>query len=92
MSVTACPGYTDVKPARLRWLAPGRVVSRTQRSKRTTSDKVHNNEAPTKSVQKLSHRISDMSVPHFELRTESCALPEAVEYCKRTPQIWNMLT
>ncbi|KLU90980.1 hypothetical protein MAPG_09505 [Magnaporthiopsis poae ATCC 64411] len=34
---TACPGYGDVKPTRLRWLAPGRVKSRAERRPNKTA-------------------------------------------------------
>ncbi|KAL4913045.1 fungal-specific transcription factor domain-containing protein [Aspergillus aurantiobrunneus] len=36
---TLCPGYGEKKPLRLNWLAPGRVKSRTRKSKEAIYDK-----------------------------------------------------
>ncbi|KAK2732047.1 hypothetical protein CKAH01_01993 [Colletotrichum kahawae] len=76
-----CPGYGDVKPMRLEWLAPGRVVSRGSRRKsKRQSDgenrcQVNNFASRSEEVPaKISY------VPWFEMKTDVCALPQAAEY------------
>ncbi|KAI0456998.1 putative C6 finger domain protein [Xylaria acuta] len=78
-----CPGYNHVEPSRLKWLAPGRVVSRTRRLKRPSSDTAGpaHGEAPPKLVKGLSCNVGGVAIPLFESGTEGYALIEAVEYC-----------
>lgn len=75
-SGSQCPGYGDVKPARLRWLPPGKVISRQQKRDGTADPETdkHLTETATKNV-------AEVISPNFETNTEITALLEAVEYC-----------
>lgn len=74
-----CPGYGDVKPTRLRWVAPGKVVSRGRR---------RNAASPSENRSKEQRRIAQPAswksafTLRFELDTDICALPQAVKYCE----------
>ncbi|KAJ4221446.1 hypothetical protein NW759_006693 [Fusarium solani] len=80
-----CPGYSHVKPQRLKWLAPGRVTSRSRKRKgsRSPSALVENdpgnktNDAMTKPEMIIAFNTT---IPRYELRTDVCSLPEAAEY------------
>lgn len=87
ISGVQCPGYNEVKPARLKWLAPGRVVSRNRRRKVAPSNEVKKNygkvtaRAGTDLVSNT--RNGFVAIPRFEMKMHSCVLPEAAEYCMR---------
>ncbi|KAI0402884.1 fungal-specific transcription factor domain-containing protein [Xylaria palmicola] len=83
MAGIKCPGYNGIEPSRLKWLAPGRVVSRTPRMNRPSSDTATNREAPLKSRKELTYMIGGVAVPIFESREGGYgyALIQAVEYC-----------
>ncbi|KAK0643770.1 C6 zinc finger domain-containing protein [Cercophora newfieldiana] len=72
-SGTECPGY-DQKPLRLRWLAPGRVTSQNRRRKQAVR--------ADKAAVEVEERdmSSDLVLSRFELRTNTCAIFQAVEY------------
>lgn len=72
-----CPGYSDTKPSRLKWLAPGRVTSRNRRPKETVSDGVRSDYTYSK-----TEGCYSAVIPHFRMRTEQCHLAQAAEYCK----------
>ncbi|KAF2471146.1 C6 zinc finger domain-containing protein [Lindgomyces ingoldianus] len=92
-SGTVCPGYSDAKPARLRWLAPGRVKSRNRRLKETPSNKIENShdEMTTRAMAELSRWTDDLVIPRFEINTETCDLVQAAEYCKDNTCIYQDL-
>ncbi|KAI8304059.1 hypothetical protein K4K61_006432 [Colletotrichum sp. SAR11_59] len=75
-----CPGYGDVKPMRLEWLAPGRVVSRGRRRKgKRQSD--GEKRCQVNDVASRSQVLARTSyVPWFQTKTDVCALPQAAEY------------
>ncbi|KAG8417215.1 hypothetical protein J3459_012509 [Metarhizium acridum] len=80
-SGTICPGYGDIKPARLRWLDIGRVKSRNKRSKRTV---VATDEESTK-ARHQNHAIKPCEgqvtgISRHRMKTDLCALSEAVGY------------
>ncbi|RYC56717.1 hypothetical protein CHU98_g9497 [Xylaria longipes] len=85
MTGIPCPGYNEVEPSRLKWLAPGRVVSRTRRLRRPSSDTAAHCEAPPKPVKELSYSIGGVAIPLFGSTTEGYALIQAIEYCTRSP-------
>ncbi|KAK0731899.1 putative C6 finger domain protein [Lasiosphaeris hirsuta] len=90
-SGTACPGYDETKPARLRWLAPGRVTSRTTRKSKgggggsapspPTDEDKSGGSASVDTAQVAAPQTNDsMAVSRFEMRTEACDLVQAVQY------------
>ncbi|KAI0197162.1 C6 zinc finger domain-containing protein [Xylaria flabelliformis] len=80
MTGIACPGYSEVEPSRLKWLAPGRVVSRTRRPKQASSDSAAHGDVSPKPVNDLSHGFGGLTIPLFESRKEGYALFQAVKY------------
>ncbi|KAF9888837.1 hypothetical protein FE257_008206 [Aspergillus nanangensis] len=68
-----CPGYGDVKPVRLKWLAPGRVKSRKDKSKKSD---------PTTSTEITQAVTTPNGVanPPKELQTDFHAFVQATEY------------
>lgn len=82
-----CPGYSEIKPLRLKWLVPGKVVSGNRRRKGAGRSN-----DPKKDDKKIRARTgtdgagsvrNDLVVaPRFELKLHSCVLPEAAEYCR----------
>lgn len=75
-SGSQCPGYGDVKPARLRWLPPGKVISRQQKRNGTANCEMerHPNAMAT-------GNLDQGLAPNLSTDTETSALLEAVEYC-----------
>ncbi|KAF7561249.1 hypothetical protein G7046_g2875 [Stylonectria norvegica] len=81
-----CPGYDDVKP--LRWLAPGRVVSRNHKPMWTPAAKPKKHPYKTTSRRKVEvvvdlpvhSSVRGMVNPRFQMRTDLCAAVEASEY------------
>lgn len=65
-SGTPCPGYDHPPPRPLRWLAPGRVTSRRRKKKQLADAEVE----------------LVAVIPRFKMRTDACAVVQAVEYCK----------
>lgn len=90
-----CPGYGDVKPTRLRWITPGRVISRDQKQKTTFSHKNQDNHAEVKtgSASNIAPIEIDMHmpIPRFEMNKEAHFMIQALEYCKWPPKpiIWE---
>lgn len=80
MAGITCPGYGGVEPSKLKWLAPGRVVSRTRRPKRPSSDTAARGEALPKHMKESSYRIGGVPLPLLESRKECYAVIQAVEY------------
>ncbi|TGO65840.1 hypothetical protein BOTNAR_0074g00130 [Botryotinia narcissicola] len=79
-----CPGYSDVKPARLRWLEPGKVKFRPKSLKALKSSKVSKDNDLQKTITKKAiGSVSNyaMILP-AEIFIEPGALIQAVEYCK----------
>ncbi|KAL7954499.1 fungal-specific transcription factor domain-containing protein [Trichoderma compactum] len=79
-----CPGYGEVKPTRLKWVTPGRVLSRDQKQKKSLVYKNQNNRAniatgSTSSRVPKKHDIY-MPIPRFEMREEAYAILQGVEY------------
>lgn len=88
-----CPGYAEIPPIRLKWLAPGKVKSRQrtgssncQKNNRAQSDSVSSDisrggfvsaEADTGS----SDESPKSTVPRFHLKTDHHALLDFVQYC-----------
>ncbi|KAF6817159.1 hypothetical protein CSOJ01_02579 [Colletotrichum sojae] len=74
-----CPGYGDVKPTRLRWVATGKVTSRGRRgnAKRSIEDSYKQQRRTT---QPEFSAWTIAYTPRFKLNTDICALPQAVEY------------
>lgn len=82
-----CPGYGDVKPARLRWLPPGKVISRQQKRKGTADL-----ETERYPVLIASGNVDERISPILATDTETRALLEAVEYCnspRTIPRYFN---
>lgn len=71
-----CPGYGDKKPARLRWLSPGKVASRRQARDRN-SGTGNGRHAIVVATGGVGHGIA----PRSDMETEARALLEAVDYC-----------
>ncbi|KAK3369816.1 C6 zinc finger domain-containing protein [Podospora didyma] len=92
-SGTACPGYSDVKPPRLRWLQPGKVKSRKVQKfkpgpKSDEKTETNNNSSSTPTESASTGEVAEgvcypgtTAIPRrFEPRTEICALAQAVGY------------
>ncbi|OIW28760.1 C6 zinc finger domain-containing protein [Coniochaeta ligniaria NRRL 30616] len=82
-SGTVCPGYSDAKPPRLRWLAPGRVTSRRHRGKRARSSDTESSKDETtpSTLSELPLESAVDSIPRIariELRSELSVLLEAM--------------
>ena len=77
-----CPGYSDIEPTRLKWLAPGKVLSRNHRTK--NANVVGKSTAiVTASAQAFEPGRVDWKIPC--LTTEQSAISalfQAAEYCK----------
>lgn len=69
-----CPGYGDVKPARLRWLPPGKIISR-QQKKNGTMDP----ESERHPIAMAANNVDEVISPKFSMGSETSALIEAVE-------------
>ncbi|KAL2133519.1 hypothetical protein VTI74DRAFT_2205 [Chaetomium olivicolor] len=67
-----CPGYGHVKPTRLKWLAPGTVVSRGGRRER-------NGVSPVE-VENSFRKVTRLTIPRIDLDTEGRALSQAALY------------
>jgi hypothetical protein len=83
-SDTVCPGYSDVKPIRLRWLEPGRVKVRLKSLKALKASKAskENDLEETVTNAATSSRFNPAIILPVEVFTEPGALFQAVEYCK----------
>ncbi|KAI1111532.1 putative C6 finger domain protein [Nemania sp. NC0429] len=82
MTGLTCPGYGGVEPSKLRWLAPGRVVSRTRRPKRP-SPNTHTaacGKASPKPIKESLYRIGGIAIPLLDSSKEGYAVIQAVEY------------
>lgn len=75
-----CPGYDEKEPNRLKWLAPGKIKSRTRKSSKASKPSVKNNLAQ-KETSALSTSSEDGFIPSFELKTEVHMLFQACQYC-----------
>ncbi|KAI1660551.1 fungal-specific transcription factor domain-containing protein [Daldinia decipiens] len=77
-----CPGYSDVKPVKLKWLAPGRVISRGRKRDKTPSSETENGITKTVTKRVPGETISNTRVliPRVKIKTEAYALAECVEY------------
>ena len=87
MAGIACPGYDDKKP--LKWLAPGKVLSRTRQRKDLTAskDRAINSKDETdqgdnnQSLIRVERNNIEI-ITHLELRSETCDIAQAAHYCK----------
>jgi hypothetical protein len=87
-SGVTCPGYSDVKPTRIRWLAPGTVNSRTRKRDPSLSDE--NEKKLLKQQVALATELRNcIAVPPFQMKTDVCALAQAAEYCRSRPRVAN---
>lgn len=75
-SGSQCPGYGDIKPARLRWLPPGKVISRQQKKNGTTDP-----ESQRHPIAMTANKVDELISPKLSMDAETSALIEAVEYC-----------
>ncbi|PCG96518.1 Protein of unknown function DUF3468 [Penicillium occitanis (nom. inval.)] len=82
-----CPGYDEKEPNRLKWLAPGKVKSRTRKSSRTSKPSksaVKSNrkqkETSVYSKAEISISCEDVFIPSFQLKTEVHMLFQACQY------------
>lgn len=82
----SCPGYGDVKPTRLKWMAPGRVVSRDQKHKKTLRHKNQddNEEITADLIRHITsaEQYTRMIIPQLEMNDEVQVIVQALEYCK----------
>ncbi|KAL6892152.1 fungal-specific transcription factor domain-containing protein [Trichoderma evansii] len=79
-----CPGYGDVKPTRLKWITPGRVVSREQKQKKTLRRKNQDDQEEI-TEDMIRHIISvenymHITLPHFEMNDEVQVIVQALDY------------
>ena len=83
-SDTVCPGYSDAKPTRLRWLEPGRVKARPKSLKALKAS----NASKDNDLEEIVTRAATGSLFNhaiilpMEVFIEPVALIQAVEYCK----------
>lgn len=87
-SGTTCPGYSRVKPARIRWVEPGRVTSRARRRpKKSCHDAAHEEKKYVISTRNssTSFPISNAGIPSFSLSVDPAIVPafQVAEYCKQ---------
>lgn len=88
-----CPGYGDKKP--LTWLAPGKVLSRPRKSRKTTQSQLRTKEKTERTRQPpiKEHALPTTSWDIMqlrsgvELRSDTCDMVEAVCYCMLFPQL-----
>ncbi|WEW59556.1 hypothetical protein PRK78_005030 [Emydomyces testavorans] len=89
-----CPGYDERKP--LTWLTPGQVTSRSRRRPPlpgaggtraivTPSDSGETTDRTNDPTQNAESGVMEATVPHIELRSETCTVVRAVYYCKSNP-------
>ncbi|KAK4155337.1 C6 zinc finger domain-protein [Chaetomidium leptoderma] len=78
-----CPGYSESKPRRLRWLPPGKVISQTRNSKPTSSPRIKNKRGRDRD-QAVVTRVATthLAIPRYHIWPEAYALVEAAHYCK----------
>ncbi|KAL7935794.1 fungal-specific transcription factor domain-containing protein [Trichoderma chlorosporum] len=84
LSGIQCPGYGDVKPTRLKWIMPGRVVSRDQKQKKNLIKDKQSNQVGVK-ARSTSEAVPvqvdiHMPISHFELNEEGYLVVQAFEY------------
>lgn len=84
-SGTTCPGYSRVKPARIRWVEPGRVTSRARRRpKKSCHDAAHEEKKYVISTRNssTSFPISNAGIPSFSLSVDPAIVPafQVAEY------------
>lgn len=88
-----CPGYGEEKPTRLKWITPGRVVSRDQRHKKALRRKKQDDyeEITAEMIRELTPigRYARITIPRIEMNDEVQVVAQSLEYC-RVPVI--MLT
>lgn len=71
-----------MKPTRLRWLAPGRVKSRSKRPKKAVSKAAQNHDEASAVALRLASKIESALIQRSNIRNNFCALGDAVEYCE----------
>ncbi|KAH6640419.1 fungal-specific transcription factor domain-containing protein [Chaetomium tenue] len=87
---SVCPGYGDVKPTRLVWLAPGKVKSRVRRRKGSsalsaepTEFRGHVHPNPASAAHAYPSDVPGLvyqSIPRFGVDTDADAMVHAAEY------------
>lgn len=81
-----CPGYGDEKPTRLKWITPGRVVSRDQKHKKTLRRKKQDDyeEITAEMIRELTPvgRYAHITIPRIELSDEVQVIAQSLEYCR----------
>ncbi|KAI5859444.1 fungal-specific transcription factor domain-containing protein [Durotheca rogersii] len=79
-----CPGYGNVKPTRFKWLAPGRVNSRSRRQKGASLGNVGEDDGGRRigaaTPQAFAMINTRLRVPRFVTKTRSCVLIQAAGY------------
>ena len=88
-----CPGYGDVKPTRLVWLAPGTVKSRVRKRKPSLPPEpnephIHGQSlVPATQLRQRATVVprphaNDISIPRFGIYTDADAVVHSAKYCK----------
>lgn len=81
-----CPGYGDVKPTRLKWITPGRVVSRDQKHKKTLRRRNQDDyeEITAEMIRELTPvgRYARITISPLEMNDEIQVIAQALEYCR----------
>ncbi|KAI2622494.1 fungal-specific transcription factor domain-containing protein [Hypoxylon sp. NC1633] len=79
-----CPGYSDVKPTRLKWLAPGTVTSRSrgQRRQLTPPGKTEKsyNDMTSRAMSEPAHTAIDLTLLRFEMCLDPGLIAQGMEY------------
>lgn len=81
-----CPGYGEEKPTRLKWITPGRVVSRDQKHKKTLRRRKQDDyeEITAEMIRELTPvgRYAHVKIPLIELSDEVQVIAQSLEYCR----------
>ncbi|PTB41751.1 hypothetical protein M441DRAFT_68768 [Trichoderma asperellum CBS 433.97] len=79
-----CPGYGDVKPTRLKWITPGRVVSRDQKHKKNSRRKYQDDHEKI-TAGMIRHittveKYMNITIPQIEMNDEVHVIVQSLEY------------
>ncbi|KAK1242895.1 hypothetical protein MKX08_005707 [Trichoderma sp. CBMAI-0020] len=79
-----CPGYGEEKPTRLKWITPGKVVSRDQKHKKTLRRKNQDDyeEITAEMIRQLTPvgKYARITIPRIEINDEVQVIAQALEY------------
>lgn len=87
-SGTRCPGYGEVKPTRLRWVEPGRVVARGKGGIRRISEQKPDKQGLETNNRPMADPVYTNIQPGWDdsrFVVEAHILVQGVEYCKHPP-------